>query len=287
MSKSKKKKKRRKREKKERREQFQAFQAEFNDTVDVVVDKLLTYTDDFDTPSATQSKDLPEGFIIEYEINNMKALAQMLRQKLPLKLQKVEGKPRIPEGNILLWHGTSLIRANSILESGFRSKKRGVFFSSNIMTSVGFSERRASAGRSEPAIFAAVYDLSTLKYGKEFQHQYHYIFRPGVATRIVKYLLTCHGLYAIGKIITDANRFKDDMTDIAITQSSGNTGIAYWINSFLDLDDSECISENHPAVGQIKAWVDEQYADDRMVPITDEEILILAKEYLPEYFQGI
>ncbi len=85
----------------------------------------------------------------------------------------------------------------------------------------------------------------------------------------------------IGKIVTDANRFRDDLTDIAITQSSGNTGIAYWFNSFLDLDDSECISENHPAVRNIKEWIDEQYANDRMIPITDEEILILSKKYLP------
>jgi hypothetical protein len=214
----------------------------------------------------------------------MKALAQMLYQKLPIRLRNMESKPRIPEGNILLWHGTSLSRADSILESGFKSKKRGIFFSSNIMTSLGFAESRASDGRSEPAIFSAVYDLSTLKYGKEFQHQYHYIFKPGVATRIVKYLLTYHGLYSIGKITTEANKFKDDLTDIAITQSSGNTGIAYWLNSFLDLDDSKCIPENHPAVGQIKVWVDEQYESGRMIPVTDEEILILAKEYLPEYF---
>jgi hypothetical protein len=285
MSKRKKKKKRNKQKREERRKQFQAFRIEFKDIVDAIVDKLLTYTDD-----------LPEGFIIEYEINDMKALAQMLRQKLSLKLQKVEGKPRIPKGNILLWHGTSLIRADSILESGFKRKKRGVFFSSNIMTSLSFAERRGIDGRSEPAIFAAVYDLSTLRYGKEFQHhQHHYIFKPGVATRIVKYLLTYHGLYSIGKITTEANKFKDDLTDIAITQSSGNTGIAYWLNSFLDLDDSKCslrsptpsaygIPENHPAVSQIKAWVDEQYAGGRMIPIADEEILILAKEYLPEYF---
>ncbi len=277
MSKRKKRKRERKKKRREQKEKTrQTFPAEFNDTVDAIVDKLLTHMDD-----------LPEGFIIEYEVNNMKALAQILSQKLPIRLQRIEGKPKIPEGNVLLWHGTSLIRANSILESGFRSKKRGVFFSSNIMTSVGFSERRASAGRSEPVIFTAVYDFSTLKYGKEFQHQHHYIFRPGVATRIVKYLLTCHGLYSIDKIVTEANRFKDDLTDIAITQSSGNTGIAYWFNSFLDLDDSECISENHPAVRNIKEWIDEQYADDRIVPITDEEILILAKEYLPEYFQGV
>jgi len=191
----------------------------------------------------------------------------------------------MPKGNVVLWHGTSLSRAYSILESGFKSKKRGVFFSANIMESLGYAERRASDGHSEPAIFAAIYDLNTLKYGKEFKIQAHYIFKPRVATSIVRYLLTCGGLYSIGKITTEANRFRDDLTNISITQTSGNMGIAYWVNSFLDLDDSECISEKHPAVCRIKEWVDEQYANDRIIPITDEEILILAKEYLPEYFQ--
>ena len=270
MSKSKKKKKRRKQERKERRKQFQAFQGEFNDVIDAVVDKLLTHTDD-----------LPEGFAVEYEINNMKSLAQTLCQKLPIKLRTMEYKPRIPEGNILLWHGTSLKRANSIMESGFSGK---VFFSSNIMTSLGFAERRGLDGRSEPAIFAAIYDLSTLKEGKEFHHRHHYIFKPGIASRIVKYLLTLHGLYSIGKIATEANKYSDDLTDIAITQSSGNTGIAYWLNSFLDLDDSNCIPEIHSAVIQIKDWIDGQYESGRMNPITDEEILILAQECLPEYF---
>jgi hypothetical protein len=254
--------------KKQEEEAWQPLPADFNSIVNAIVDKLLNPADD-----------LPEGFIIDYEINNLKAPAQMLCQKLPIRLQRIESNPRIPKGNVLLWHGTSLSRAESILESGFKSKKRGVYFSSNIMTSLGYAEGRASAGHSEPAIFAAIYDISRLKYGKEFQHQHHYIFKPGVATRIVKYLLTCHGLYSIGKIVTETNRFKDDLTDIAITQSSGNTGIAYWLNSFLDLDDSDCISENHPAVGQIKAWVDEQYENGRVIPITDEEILILAKEY--------
>jgi hypothetical protein len=266
-------KKRRKQRRKARRQKFQAFQNEFNEIVGDIADKFLSHTDD-----------LPEGFVIEYEINNMKHLAQTLYQKLPIRLRTMESKPRIPEGNILLWHGTSLRRANSIMESGFRSKKRGVFFSSNIMTSLGFAERRAVDGNSEPAIFAAIYDLSRLKQGKQFHHRHHYIFKAGVATRIVKYLLTYHGLYSIGKITTEADRYSDDLTDLAITQSSGNTGIAYWLNSFLDLDDLKCISENHPAVAEIKAWVDAQYENGRMIPITDEEILILAKECLPEYF---
>jgi hypothetical protein len=257
--------------KRKRKEKFQAFQTEFNDIADAMVDKLLNPADD-----------LSEGYIVEYELNNLKPLARMLSLKLPIRLQIIERKPtKVPEGNVLLWHGTSLSRADSILESGFRTKKRGVFFSSNIMTSLSYAEGRASGGRSEPAIFAAIHDLGELRYGKEFQHQFHYIFRPRVATRIVKYLLTCRGLYSIGKIATEASKFKDDMTNIAITQSSGNAGIAYWLNSFLDLDDSECIPENHPAVDKIKAWIDEQYANDRAQPITDEEILNLAKELLP------
>jgi len=251
---------------------------EFNETLNAIVDKLLN-----------PMGDLPEGFVIEYDIDELKPLAQMLRQKLPIRppARHIIGRRRVkmPKGNIVLWHGTSLDRANSILESGFRSKKRGVFFSSNIMESFGYAGRRASDGHCEPAIFAAIYDLNTLKYGKEFQIQTHYIFKPRVANQIVKYLLTCHGLYSIGGIITEANRFRDDLTDISIMPVSGNTGIAYWLNTFLALGDAESISEHHPAVGQIKTRVDEQYEHDRMIPITDEEMLMLAKEYLPEHFQ--
>ena len=259
--------------KKKQKKQFQAFQTEFNDVADAIVDTLLNPADD-----------LSGGFVVEYEIGKLKPLAQILVRKLPVRLQRAERRPgKPPEGDALLWHGTCSRRAESIMESGFRSKKRGVFFSSNIMTSVSFAERRGSDEHSEPAIFAAIHDLGTLRHGKEFRHQFHYVFKPGVATRIVKYLLTCHGLYSIGKIVTEANKFKNDLTDIAITQRSGKAGIAYWLNSFLDLDDPDCIDPDHPSVGRIKDWIDEQYESGRMGPITDEEILNLAREFLPEY----
>jgi len=295
MSKGKKNKHKIKKNKRRKQKAMQKFRIEFNDTIDAIAGKLKTPVDD-----------LPEGFIIEYEINNMSRLAQMLKRKLLLR-KGIGNKPvKIPEGNLfLLWHGTSLKRANSILKSGFKSGrfKRDVYFASNIMKSCGYASKRASDESSEPAIFAALCDLSELGYDEELQWREVYIFQDSTATRMVKYLLTCHGLYFIGEIaineaggskdsfaditniiVTESKKFRDDLTNIAITQSSGNTGIAYWINSFLDLDDSGCISENHPAVGQIKTWVDKQYANGRMRPITDEELLILAKEYLPEYF---
>lgn len=47
---------------------------EFNEIFDAIVDKLENPVDD-----------LPEGFVIEYEVDNLKLLAQTLRQKLPIR----------------------------------------------------------------------------------------------------------------------------------------------------------------------------------------------------------
>jgi hypothetical protein len=120
MSKGKKNKHKTKRNKRRKRKVMQRFQIEFNDIIDAIADKLKTPTDD-----------LYEGFIIEYEISNMSRLAQMLKRKLPIRKSSGNKPVKIPEGNVfLLWHGTSLKRANSILKSGFKSGrfKRDVYY---------------------------------------------------------------------------------------------------------------------------------------------------------------
>lgn len=160
----KKKKMTRKRKKKEE----QALSEASNDIVDAIVDKLKKNEDD-----------LTEGFVVKYETDNLKALAQMLKRKLPSRKHK---------GNVLLWHGTTLRRANSILRSGFMRDRR-VFFSSNIMYSYGVAEGKDSA-HSEPAIFAAIYNLNTLEYGAEYQYQHdrHYNFRDDIATTLLLFI---------------------------------------------------------------------------------------------------
>jgi hypothetical protein len=255
---------------------------EHNDIVDAIAERLLV-------PAAVS-----EGFIVEYEISDLKPLAQMLKQRLPVGpfIRDARGMPisarRIPEGNFLIWHGTSLSRANSILELGFRNNRGGVFFSSNIMMAAYAAGARAQREGRDQAIFVASCDFNSFDYGKEFwaeNHitETHYVFRASIANKIVKYLLTCDGLYSIGKTVNKARMFRDDLTDIAITQSSGKVGIAYWLNGFLDLDGSERISEDHAVVDQIRVWIDEQYANGRIQPITDEEILSLVRELLPEH----
>lgn len=262
---------------------MQAFKMEFGDIVEAIAEKLQEPPDD-----------VPRGIVVEYDIEHLEALVRLLKFRLPTVPRIVRRRVRIPEGDLLLWHGTSENRAQSILKWGFQAGRRkgGIFFSTNIVTSCSYAEGKDARDRSGPAVFAARYDLSTLKHNKDFRLQDHMtethcIFRATVATQIVRYLLTRRGLHSIGKLVMEANRFRDDLTEITVTQSSGTAGIAYWLNTFLDLRDSERIPEDHPAVGRIKAWVDEQYANDRTIPIADEEILILAKAYLPEYFEQV
>jgi len=260
---------------------IQTFKTEFGDIVEAIAEKLQEPPDD-----------VPQGVVVEYEIEHLYALVRLLKLRLPIVPRLLRRHVRIPEGDLLLWHGTSEDRAQSILKWGFRAgrRKRGIFFSTNIVTSYSYSEGKDARDRSGPAIFAARYDLSTLKHEKDFRLQDHMtethcIFRATIATQIVRYLLTRHGLYSTGKLVTEANRFRDDLTEITVTQSSGAAGIAYWLNTFLDLSDSERIPADHAAVGRIKTWIDEQYANDRTIPIADEEILVLARSHLPEYFE--
>lgn len=73
---------------------------------------------------------------------------------------------------------------------------------------------------------------------------------------------------------------------IIITDKSGRSGIAYWINQALELSEEESISKSHPAVGKIYRRIMEQYEDGRNTSFSYEEVWNLVKRYLPEYFMS-
>ncbi|GAB6162169.1 cache domain-containing protein [Desulfothermus naphthae] len=71
---------------------------------------------------------------------------------------------------------------------------------------------------------------------------------------------------------------------IIITDKSGRAGIAYWLNHHLKLTDEKKITKNHPAVGKIYKKIMEQYNRGRTTSMSHEEMMALAKRYLPELF---
>lgn len=71
---------------------------------------------------------------------------------------------------------------------------------------------------------------------------------------------------------------------IIITDKSGRAGIAYWLNHHLKLTNEKKITKNHPAVGKIYKKIMEQYNRGRTTSMSHEEMMALAKRYLPELF---
>lgn len=59
---------------------------------------------------------------------------------------------------------------------------------------------------------------------------------------------------------------------IAISNTSGASGVAHWINTHFKLTDKEAFDKHDTVVEQVKAWVDKQYDEGRVTVITDKEL---------------
>jgi isopropylmalate/homocitrate/citramalate synthase len=71
---------------------------------------------------------------------------------------------------------------------------------------------------------------------------------------------------------------------IIITDKSGRAGVAYWLNHHFKLIDDAKITKQHPAVGQLYAIITKSYEDGRNTSYSTQEMVALAKRFLPELF---
>jgi len=86
--------------------------------------------------------------------------------------------------------------------------------------------------------------------------------------------------------IFDTTKILNRPLTITVTDKSGLAGVAYWINSYLKLEDDQGIDKYHPGVVAIAKWVEEQYREKRTTGISDEEMLMQARRHLPHYFES-
>jgi len=84
--------------------------------------------------------------------------------------------------------------------------------------------------------------------------------------------------------IFDTRRILGRPPTVIITDKSGLAGIAYWVNSHLDLEGDRRVDKRHPGVVRIHRWVMEQYRQGRVTPISAPEMERLARKHLPELF---
>jgi isopropylmalate/homocitrate/citramalate synthase len=102
--------------------------------------------------------------------------------------------------------------------------------------------------------------------------------------------LTRAGIHADGLLkdeeiynIFDTNLLLNRKSAVAVSNTSGLAGIAYWLNSHYDLPAGKKISKRDPLVRYVKEWVDKEYGSGRTTSISDEELASVVGEYDSSY----
>ncbi|MBD3184751.1 histone-lysine N-methyltransferase [Candidatus Poribacteria bacterium] len=74
--------------------------------------------------------------------------------------------------------------------------------------------------------------------------------------------------------------------DVTISDKSGLAGVAYWVNSHLELEGDDKLDKRHPGVVRIYEWVENQYKVGRITGISSAEMLLQARKFLPDLFES-
>ncbi|MDR0486212.1 MAG: 2-isopropylmalate synthase [Elusimicrobiota bacterium] len=83
----------------------------------------------------------------------------------------------------------------------------------------------------------------------------------------------------------DTDKILKRPLEVEITDRAGLAGIAYWYNTQLPslIKSEKKLDKNNPAIVKIKEEIDLIFKDGRIPALSDEELIDLAKKYLPQY----
>lgn len=73
--------------------------------------------------------------------------------------------------------------------------------------------------------------------------------------------------------IFDTDKFLNRPVQVAVTKTSGVSGVAHWVNSYYGLKDDDAYTKKDPLIIKVKEWVDSEYENGRVVAIAEEELL--------------
>lgn len=217
-----------------------------------------------------------------------------LPRSVPRIVRIFTDKAMVP-GSALEWHGHNdfhkvLINASTAWVYGC-SGANG--------TLLGFGERTGNApiealvveyismtgedNRAETRVISEIAEYFSKELGYHIPHNYPLVGRDFNATSAGIHV---DGLAKNEEIynIFDTEQLLGRKVPIIITDKSGKAGIAYWINSHLDLQGDDQVDKRHPAVGRIYTKIMQEYEKGRTTSLSNQEMERLAKRYLPELF---
>lgn len=112
-----------------------------------------------------------------------------------------------------------------------------------------------------------------------YEKELGYVIPPMTPFVGKNFNVTRAGIHADGLLkneeiynIFDTDKLLDRPVRIAISNTSGTSGIAHWINTYFHLRGEDAVSKTDDIVNLVYQWVNEQYNEGRVTVITDEEL---------------
>lgn len=124
---------------------------------------------------------------------------------------------------------------------------------------------------------------------KYYEDELDYEIPPMTPFMGKSFNVTRAGIHADGLLkdeeiynIFDTAKILNRPANVAVNNSSGLAGIAFWINNYYNLAGEGKINKKDLLVTKIKEWVDKEYQQGRETVISDDEMAKLVESLAPE-----
>lgn len=81
--------------------------------------------------------------------------------------------------------------------------------------------------------------------------------------------------------IFNTEKFLNRPCRVAVTNTSGLAGIAYWVQE--NIPGAANVRKDNPGIAAMRDWIEDEYAKGRTTSISDSEMRMLAARWLPEF----
>ena len=135
-------------------------------------------------------------------------------------------------------------------------------------------EYESLKGTNDGMDYTAITDIANY-----FEREIGYVVPPRTPFVGRSFNSTRAGIHADGLLkdeeiynIFDTKKILNRPLHVAISNTSGLAGIAYWINEYYELPDEHKVEKSHPIVAKIKELVDAEYQSGRCSVMGDDEL---------------
>jgi len=177
---------------------------------------------------------------------------------------------------VTVYHGTTRRSARRIRVEGFQPKKpsRRVWFAQSRHYAQQRARHKARRSGDRPVVLTCNVDLEALsaRFGRG------HVFHRGTVIAI-------RGSVP-ASVLRPGSREPDGLS-LFLDIPDEPTGLARWVNDLLGLKPHKGVSRRHPGIQRLALWVNNRLAQNQDAQVNEQELLAVACQWLPEYFEGV